>query len=80
MTHAVVKLAVDLGLKVTAEGIETEEQKRFLADRLHRRPGLSLRGPCAASGYASISKPHAASRRTGCRLRACAWAPPDAGA
>ncbi|MBC00294.1 MAG: hypothetical protein CML67_12210 [Rhodobacteraceae bacterium] len=31
VTHAVVKLAVDLGLKVTAEGIETEEQKRFLS-------------------------------------------------
>jgi len=31
VTHALVKLAVDLGLKVTAEGIETEEQKRFLA-------------------------------------------------
>lgn len=31
VTHAVVKLAVDLGLKVTAEGIETDEQKRFLA-------------------------------------------------
>lgn len=31
VTHAVVKLAVDLGLKVTAEGIETEEQKNFLA-------------------------------------------------
>ena len=31
VTHAVVKLAVDLGLKVTAEGIETEEQKSFLA-------------------------------------------------
>lgn len=32
VTHAVVKLAVDLGLKVTAEGIETEEQKNFLAE------------------------------------------------
>lgn len=31
VTHAIVKLAVDLGLKVTAEGIETDEQQHFLS-------------------------------------------------
>lgn len=32
VTRALVKLASELGLRVTAEGIETDEQKRFLAE------------------------------------------------
>jgi len=50
IVRAIVSMAINLGLTVTAEGIETEEHGRFLqAQSCHLLQGYYISRPCAAS-------------------------------
>ncbi len=49
ITAAIVELAHRLGVRITAEGIETEDQRRWLADRgCHELQGFLLYQPMPA--------------------------------
>jgi predicted signal transduction protein with EAL and GGDEF domain len=59
IVHAVVSLGRGLGMKVTAEGVETAEQQLFLrAAGVHSMQGFRFGRPCPASEIsARIAKP-----------------------
>jgi EAL domain-containing protein (putative c-di-GMP-specific phosphodiesterase class I) len=59
IVHAVVSLGRGLGMKVTAEGVETAEQHLFLrAAGVHYMQGYRFSKPVEAAGIASwIAKP-----------------------
>lgn len=55
VTQSIVKLAADLGLKVTAEGIETEDQRRFLESvGCHNLQGFHFSRPVALDRLAEL--------------------------
>lgn len=80
VTRAVVNLAADLGLKVTAEGIETEEQKAFLAHLgCTDLQGFHFSRPIAAerigallgaAGWSGLPQPRAAEAETAAQRNA----------
>ena len=65
IVRGVVGLARGLHMPVVAEGVETELQRDFLAERgLRRNPGLSASAARARSSqYAEHRRPHRADRR-----------------
>jgi len=59
IVHAVVSLGRGLGMKVTAEGVETAEQQLFLrAAGVHSMQGFRFGRPCAAADISlRVAKP-----------------------
>ncbi len=61
IVHAVVNLGRGLGMKVTAEGVETAEQQLFLrAAGVHSMQGYWFGKPCSAAEFGvRMAKPEA---------------------
>ncbi|WP_322029507.1 putative bifunctional diguanylate cyclase/phosphodiesterase [Paraburkholderia sp. J76] len=63
ITQAVVAMAHSLGMRVTAEGVETPEQSSFLRSlRCERQQGYLFGRPVSAQACATLLREHAARR------------------
>ena len=63
ITQAVVAMAHSLGMRVTAEGVETPEQASFLRSlRCERQQGYLFGRPVSAQACAALLREHAAGR------------------
>jgi diguanylate cyclase (GGDEF)-like protein/PAS domain S-box-containing protein len=64
ITRAVIALGTSLRLQVVAEGVETEEQQRFLiANGCHSMQGYLFSRPIPAADFTSLLEQHAAHDR-----------------
>lgn len=64
IARTIVALGTSLGLRVIAEGVETEEQRAFLErNHCHAWQGYLLSRPLAGTGFEALVREHRASRR-----------------